>query len=63
MAKVIVNGEEFELGSGASNLMYFMTKEVARSGFEDFIENIGCDDDDWDELKAVISALGLKTYL
>lgn len=43
--------------------MYFMTKEVARSGFEDFIENIGCDDDDWDELKAVISALGLKTYL
>lgn len=62
MAKVNVNGEEFELGSGASSLMYFMTKEVARSGFEDFIENIGCDDD-WDELKAVISALGLKTYL
>lgn len=63
MAKVNVNGKELELGAGASNLMYFMTKEVARSGFEDFIENIGCDDDDWDELKAVISALGLKTYL
>ena len=63
MAKVNVNGEEFELGSGASNLMYFMTKEVARSGFGDFIENIGCNEDDWDELKAVISAIGLKTYL
>jgi len=52
-----MNNEKF------NTLMYFMTKEVAREGFCDFLEYHDVTEDEWEEMKEVLKeTFGTKTY-
>ena len=44
--------------------MYYATKALAREGFNDFLESIGLNDDDYEEIKAFWESCGITgTYL
>lgn len=46
-----------------NSLMYFMTKEVARSSFKEFLEDLGISDDEYDLIKKEWEKIGItKTY-
>lgn len=60
---VNINGIDREITKGMSNLMYSIMKEAARSDFMGLVEYSGATDEDWDELKKILTDLGLKTYL
>ena len=53
-----------ELKAKMNTLMYSLTKEAARSSFVQFIEELGISDDDYEEIKAEWSKIGItKTYV
>jgi orotate phosphoribosyltransferase-like protein len=53
-----------ELKEKMNTLMYFLTKEAARSSFVEFIEDIGISDEDYKDIKAEWKKIGItKTYV
>lgn len=47
-----------------SQLMYALTKEAARNGFVDFLENWGIDREEYEKIKAHLAEeYGVKTYV
>ena len=53
-----------DLKEKMNTLMYFLTKEAARSSFMEFIEEIGISEDEYEEIKTEWEKIGItKTYV
>ena len=53
-----------DLQKKMQTLMYFLTKNAARSSYREFLEQCGIDDHDYEEIKAIWKEkLGVKPYV
>ncbi|CDH25143.1 hypothetical protein [Xenorhabdus bovienii] len=44
-------------------LIYFLTKEAARNSYSDFLEGLGISNEEYSEIKAWFSQLGIEPYV
>lgn len=53
-----------ELQEKMQRLMYFLTKNAARSSYSDFLEELNISDEDYREIKSIwLDKLGVKPYV